>query len=106
MLRDAAEPDRLKRQPSLSVIVPARNEELSVKEGVETLLAQDYAGDLEIIAVNDRSTDRTGEILEDLRGQHPNHLRVVRVEKVPGGWIGKNYALRLGAAEARGEWLL
>lgn len=75
-------------------------------ESVETLLAQDYNGDLEIIAVDDRSTDRTGEILEELRGQNPHLLRVLRVRTLPEGWLGKNHALHLGAAQAGGEWLL
>lgn len=106
VLRDELERGRLERPPSLSVIVPACNEELSVRASVETLLAQDYTGDLEVIAVDDRSTDRTGEILEELRGKTPDLLRVPRVRTLPEGWLGKNHALHLGAAQSGGEWLL
>jgi glycosyltransferase involved in cell wall biosynthesis len=58
------------------------------------------------VAVDDRSADRTGEILESLRVGHPSLLRVLRVTELPEGWLGTNHALSLGAAVARGEWLL
>jgi glycosyltransferase involved in cell wall biosynthesis len=92
--------------PSLSVIVPARDEERGVGESVRSMLAQDYPGPLEVVAVDDRSTDRTGEILESLQLEHPSLLSVLRVAELPDGWLGKNHALVLGVAEARGEWLL
>ena len=53
--------------PSLSVIVPARDEERAVEESVRSVLAQDYPGPFEVVAVDDRSTDRTAEILRSLR---------------------------------------
>jgi glycosyltransferase involved in cell wall biosynthesis len=92
--------------PSLSVIAPARDEERGVGESVRSMLAQDYPGPLEVVAVDDRSTDRTGEILELLRREHPSLLSVLRVVELPAGWLGKNHALALGAAEIRGDWLL
>jgi len=58
------------------------------------------------VAVDDRSTDRTDEILESLKTEHPNLLSVLRVAELPDGWLGKNHALALGAAESRGDWLL
>lgn len=106
LLEDASNPQDLEGYPNLSVIVPARNEERAVRESIESMLSQDYPGEMEIIAVNDRSTDSTGEILEDLREKHPNGLRVFHVDELPWGWLGKNYALGLGAANARGKWLL
>ena len=65
--RRLLETDLVDRNPALSVILAARDEERSVNESVESMLAQDYSGTLEVIAVNDRSTDRTGEILEEWR---------------------------------------
>ncbi|HEX7022010.1 MAG TPA: glycosyltransferase [Trueperaceae bacterium] len=90
--------------PSLSVVVPARNEERTVEAGVRSLLAQDYPM-LQLIVVNDRSTDRTGAVLERLAAEYPA-LTVVHVRELPDGWLGKNHALYLGAKRAVGEWLL
>ncbi len=71
-----------------------------------SVLAQDYPGSLEVVAVDDRSTDHTGDILAGLASVWPDRMRVLRVERLPEGWIGKNHALYLGGEEARGEWLL
>ncbi|MAD80255.1 MAG: glycosyltransferase [Pirellulaceae bacterium] len=91
-------------QPQVSAIVAARNEERNIEEALSSLLAQDYRH-LEIIVVNDRSTDRTGEIVERLSGGD-DRLRVIHLSELPAGWIGKNYALNAGAAKAQGELLL
>jgi glycosyltransferase involved in cell wall biosynthesis len=88
------------------VILAARDEERSVNESVSSMLAQDYSGMLEVIAVNDRSTDRTGEILDELVTRFPDRLRVSNVESLPEGWLGKTYALYIGASQTTGEWLL
>jgi cellulose synthase/poly-beta-1,6-N-acetylglucosamine synthase-like glycosyltransferase len=106
LLRDFRMSDRVNRNPALSVILAARNEERSVKESVVSMLDQDYSGILEVIAVNDRSTDRTGEVLDELVRRHPGRLRVLNVESLPEGWLGKTHGLYIGAAEATGEWLL
>jgi glycosyltransferase involved in cell wall biosynthesis len=106
VLEDVLETDLVDRNPALSIILAVRDEERSVKESVASMLAQDYSGMLEIIAVNDRSTDRTGEILEELATKHPNRLRISNVESLPEGWLGKTHALYIGAARAIGEWLL
>jgi cellulose synthase/poly-beta-1,6-N-acetylglucosamine synthase-like glycosyltransferase len=106
VLEDVLVTDLVDRNPALSIILAARDEERSVKESVASMLAQDYAGMLEVIAVNDRSTDRTGEILEDLATKHPERLRISNVESLPEGWLGKTHALYTGAARATGEWLL
>ena len=94
------------RNPALSVILAARDEERSVGESLPSMLAQDYSDMIEVIAVNDRSTDRTGEILEELATKPPDRLRVLDVESLPDGWLGKTHALYAGATQARGEWLL
>jgi glycosyltransferase involved in cell wall biosynthesis len=77
-----------------------------VGESIRSMLAQDFPGPLEVVAVDDRSTDRTGEILESLKTEHSSLLSVHRVAELPDGWLGKNHALALGAAKTRGDWLL
>jgi cellulose synthase/poly-beta-1,6-N-acetylglucosamine synthase-like glycosyltransferase len=106
VLKDLFETHRVDRYPALSIILAARDEEQSVKESVASMLAQDYSGKLEIIAVNDRSTDRTGEILDELMTRYPARLRISNVESLPEGWLGKTHALYTGAVRATGEWLL
>ncbi len=90
--------------PTLSVVIPALNEQDAVETGLRSVLAQDYPG-LEVIAINDRSTDATGAILDRMQGEYPQ-LQVVHIETLPAGWLGKNHALQLGAQRAQGEWLL
>jgi cellulose synthase/poly-beta-1,6-N-acetylglucosamine synthase-like glycosyltransferase len=106
VLKELRKSGRINRNPALSVILAARDEERSVNESVLSMLAQDYSGMLEVIAVNDRSTDRTGGILDELAAWHQGKLRVLSVESLPEGWLGKTHALYVGAAEATGEWLL
>ena len=90
--------------PAVSIVIPARNEERNLEQALESVLALDYP-DLEIIVVDDRSTDRTGEILEKMSEQD-SRLTVVTIESLPDGWIGKPYALHTGAQQARGEFIL
>ncbi len=88
----------------VSVIIPARNEERKLEEALQSILDQDY-GDLEVIVVDDRSTDRTVAILDRMARAIPA-VRIVHLKDLPPGWIGKNYALYRGAQEARGDLLL
>lgn len=90
--------------PGVSICVAARNEEGKVAAGVRSMVGLDYPA-LEVVAVDDRSEDRTGGILDRLAAEH-ERLRVLHVEELPSGWFGKNHALRLAADEARGELLL
>src|SRR2546428_313277 len=90
--------------PSVSVVVPARDEAASISRALGSLLAQDYP-DLEVIAVDDRSADGTGALLHEVAAREPR-LVVLRVDDLPAGWLGKNHALWRGAEQARGEWLL
>jgi glycosyltransferase involved in cell wall biosynthesis len=87
----------------ISAIIPARNEEASIARAVESVAAQ--AEIVEVIVVNDGSTDRTRAVLDELATRVPK-LRIIETEGLPAGWVGKNHALAMGAAEATGDWLL
>jgi chlorobactene glucosyltransferase len=87
----------------VSVIIPARNEELNIARAVRSLANQPDIR--EILVVNDQSTDRTGEILTVLEEEIPL-LRTLRVESLPEGWLGKTYAVAQAARAATGDWLL
>jgi glycosyltransferase involved in cell wall biosynthesis len=89
--------------PTVSAIVPARNEEATIAPAVESLAAQPEIK--EIIAINDQSTDGTSAALQRLSTQFAQ-LRVLETHELPEGWVGKNYAVSLGAAQATGDWLL
>ena len=91
--------------PRVSLIVAARNEEAHVEAAVGSLLVLDYP-DYEVIAVNDRSTDATGELLDRLTHENPARLRVLHVTELPPGWLGKPHAMGLAAQQATGDWLL
>ncbi|MBZ5648451.1 MAG: glycosyltransferase family 2 protein [Acidobacteriia bacterium] len=90
--------------PRVSVIVPARNEGEGIGACLGSLAAQDY-DNLEIIAVNDRSTDGTGAVMQQMTAMTPN-LRVVTIAELPPGWLGKTHAMWTAAKVARGDWLL
>ncbi len=90
--------------PRLSVIVAARNEERGVEQALRSLLDLDYP-DYEVILVDDRSDDRTGEIADRLSAAH-DRLAVIHVTELPAGWFGKNHASWRGARAASGEVLL
>jgi glycosyltransferase involved in cell wall biosynthesis len=90
--------------PRVTVIFAARNEGATLGAAVPTMLALDYP-DFELIAVNDRSEDDTGAVLEKIAATDPR-LRVAHIRELPPGWLGKNHALHHAAARATGEWIL
>lgn len=90
--------------PRISVVIPACNEERKIEAALSSVLAQDYP-DFEVIAVNDRSTDSTGGILDRIARRTPL-LRVIHIRELPAGWLGKNNALKQGASQASGAILL
>jgi cellulose synthase/poly-beta-1,6-N-acetylglucosamine synthase-like glycosyltransferase len=90
--------------PRLAVIFAARNEETDVERATRSMIAQDYPN-LEIIAVDDRSTDATGAILDRLAAENPA-LRVVHIEHLPTYWLGKNHALHSAADTTDASWIL
>ncbi|HUZ97536.1 MAG TPA: glycosyltransferase [Edaphobacter sp.] len=91
--------------PSLTVIVPARNEAADVAACLQSLLRQDYAN-LQIIAVDDRSTDQTGAIMEALAAEHPDKLYVLHITALPPNWLGKPHAMAFAARHATSDYLL
>ena len=90
--------------PLVSVVVAARDEARHIRAAVTSLLAQDYPH-IELVMVDDRSTDETTAILADIARADPR-LHVVRIDDLPDGWLGKNHALHVGARGAQGELLL
>jgi glycosyltransferase involved in cell wall biosynthesis len=103
----------------LSVIVAARNEAAKIAATLHSLLDSSGRGsggvDLEILAVDDRSSDETGAIMDKMAAAHAAKgvggvpaavLRVLHITALPAGWLGKTHAMAVAAREARGEWLL
>lgn len=98
--------------PSLTIVVPARNEEAEIEAALRSLLQLNYP-QYQIVAVNDRSTDQTGAIMERLAAEHASagKLRVLHVRELPPGWLGKVHAMWLGsqknaAQQIGSDWLL
>ena len=87
-----------------SVVIAARDEEARIEGTVRHLLAQ-RGVELDIIVVDDRSTDRTGEILRRL-AKEDARVQVKRVDVLPEGWLGKCHACHIGASAATGDWIL
>ncbi len=88
----------------ISVIIAAKDEETSIHETLQNLANQKDVR-CEIIAVNDRSSDRTGEIIDKTAALHSS-IRAVHIDHLPEGWLGKNHALKKGAELAAGAYLL
>jgi glycosyltransferase involved in cell wall biosynthesis len=108
--------------PRVTIIVPARNEEASIRQALSQLLALDY-DNYEVVTVDDRSTDRTGQIMDDLAmasGGRPRPsgqldekydglnapLRIIHIRELPPRWMGKAHAMWSAAKQASGDWLL
>jgi len=104
-LRDSsysyAPPDHM---PIVSVLIPARNEERNIKTCLSALLQQDFPN-LEIIVIDDQSTDHTAEVVKELQ-KRSKAIRLISGKVLPPGWMGKNHALYQGVQEAGGEYLL
>jgi glycosyltransferase involved in cell wall biosynthesis len=97
-------------KPQLAVIVPACNEEASIEATLRSLLASEEIR-LQILAVDDRSTDRTGQIMEQVAadartGSIRHTLQVLHIRELPAGWLGKPHALATAAQSAQSDWIL
>ncbi len=107
---DVARPEwdrRTAGNPRVSIIVPACNEEETIEQGLTQLLSLDYEN-YEIIAVDDRSTDRTGQIMDRVAAGSLAHgrLKIVHITDLPTGWLGKTHAMWSAVQQATGEWIL
>jgi glycosyltransferase involved in cell wall biosynthesis len=109
---DAVPLDASGRVPRINIVVPARNEAEHIEAALVSLLQLDYP-DYEVIAVNDRSEDATGAILDRLqtewreRGEALHHrLKVLHVTELPAGWLGKTHAMWQAGNQATGDWVL
>ncbi len=92
---------------TLTVVVPARNEAADIERCLQSLLAQDYPHVM-ILAVDDRSTDNTGAIMDRIAAEPSSlgRLRVLHVQDLPAGWMGKTHAMALAARQANTDWIL
>lgn len=92
-------------RPSVTILIPAKDEGERIRACIESALAQDYP-DFDVIAINDRSTDNTGAVMDEMAAKNPR-LRVLHITEPPApGWTGKNNALWQGQKIARGQWML
>ncbi len=90
--------------PSVSVVVPVRNEETKVARCLESFAAQDYPN-FEIIVINDKSTDASGHIIAEIASRFPS-IKVIQGRESRPGWLGKCNALHHGSPHAKGDWLV
>jgi glycosyltransferase involved in cell wall biosynthesis len=103
----AQQPATCNLSPAITVIVPARNEAAAIEATLRSLLAQSIP--IEIIAVDDRSTDATGSILDRIAAEPlppGKFLTVLHVLSLPAGWMGKTHAMALAARQSATPWLL
>ena len=89
------------KQPKVSIIVPACNEEDTIEPALQSLLGLEY-NNLEVIVINDRSTDQTGAVVQKIQEDHPQ-LRIITIQNLPEGWLGKKNAMHQGARAAQGD---
>ena len=96
----------LKTYPFVSVLVPAHNEALVIEQTVESLLRLNYPSDrMEIIVINDNSSDNSRALLEGIQKRYPSRaLRLIHTDRTTGG-KGKSNALNIGFAQSRGEYI-
>jgi GT2 family glycosyltransferase len=92
-------------EASLTVVVPACNEAANIAATLDALLDADY-GPLRILAIDDRSTDATGTIMEQYAKRFPERMSVLHITELPEGWLGKTHALMLATEQSETDYLL
>lgn len=90
--------------PSISVVVPVRNEETKIARCLESLAGQDYPN-FEIVVIDDRSTDGSAQIIKELAAKH-SCIKIIQGRESRPGWLGKCNALHHGTPHANGDWLV
>ena len=101
-MSDQSQPPQPSKRQTVTLVIPARNEENNIQRCVEAVLAQDYPN-FEVLVLDDRSTDATPAILTDL-SKDESRLMILFGEELPEGWAGKPHALHQAAKSATGEW--
>lgn len=91
--------------PRVTIVVPARNEETAIRQALSQMLALDY-DNYEVIAVDDRSTDRTGEIMDEVAANTEGKFKIIHIHDLPAGWMGKAHAMWSAAKLATADWIL
>jgi glycosyltransferase involved in cell wall biosynthesis len=89
--------------PLVTAIIPAKDEQNVLKECLNSVRKQNYPN-LEILVVDDRSTDRTPKIVRRAQAED-SRVRLISINHLPDGWTGKTHAVKVGSMEAKGEWL-
>ncbi len=95
---------KLARWPRVSVIIPARNEAETIERAMQYRLQNSYPN-IEILLIDDRSTDRTPEIVDKIAAQD-ERVKAIHISELPEGWVGKVFALHRGVSQATGDWFL
>lgn len=94
----------LENVPLVSIIIAARDEEVKIEETLQSCLSLNYSN-YELIVVNDRSTDKTGDMIDQFANKN-DRLKALHVTELPDGWLGKVHAMHLASKAATGEFLL
>lgn len=89
----------------ISVLIPARNEEIHIVPCIESLMHQTYEN-YEVLVINDNSSDKTGELLDTLKAKYPDKLQVFSGKELPKGWTGKAFAMQQLCSHAKGEYFI
>jgi cellulose synthase/poly-beta-1,6-N-acetylglucosamine synthase-like glycosyltransferase len=107
LLQNADTSADLPTWPSVTVVVPAKDEAVAIECSLRSLVDCDYPN-LQIVAVDDRSTDATGRLMDELASspESRGRLRVLHVKELPDGWLGKPHAMALAAEGSTSDWLL
>lgn len=104
VLNHASDDDRRRFAGSLSILIPARDEENNLPSCMNSVLSQGECL-LEVLVYDDHSTDRTSEIIDEY-AVRDSRVRKIKPQELPSGWCGKNFACDRLARESTGEWIL